>query len=118
MRTDRELLELAAKAAGVVGEGAEVYHGILLTETQRNGGCDLWAPLDDEGDAFRLMVALNFEVEKSGSGSRFYVGRCGDAKWMEDSDDHWVGVDDSGAARNRAFKYAIVRAAAEIGAAM
>ena len=61
--TDRELLEAAARAAGVVGEyvekirvttdvGREVFTGI------RTGPETCWNPLTDDGDALRLAVAL------------------------------------------------------------
>ena len=45
--TDRELLELAAKAAG-----------IRTTE-----GNDYWNPLEDDGDAFRLAVKLGLKIK-------------------------------------------------------
>lgn len=55
---DRELLELAAKAAGI--EAAWCATGtMLLPATQSNEGCDEWNPLLDDGDALRLAVKLN-----------------------------------------------------------
>lgn len=69
MRTDRELLELAAKAAGIGGGwGGQIeYH---------NGAVDLrnmwilngdefipWNPLTDDGDALRLAVQLGLNVQ-------------------------------------------------------
>ncbi len=53
MTTDRELLELAAKA---VNGGA--WHP--LTHDTPNG---VWNPLTDDGDALRLAVKLRIEVE-------------------------------------------------------
>ena len=50
MKTDRELLEMAAKAAGVE----------LVTPTMI--GHDLWNPLDDDGDALRLAHALGMQL--------------------------------------------------------
>jgi len=115
--TDRELLELAAKAAGI--------GPVLCYESARNclriGGRDsyrLWRPLQDDGDAFKLLIDLNLEVERNDQGERFYVGRFGDAKWMEDADDHWFEGGDERESRNKAFRTAIVRAASEIGEAM
>lgn len=51
--TDRELLELAAKAAGIEVTGC-VADGI----PHRFGG-GYWNPLTDDGDALRLAVKLN-----------------------------------------------------------
>lgn len=59
MKSDRELLELAAKAAGYDvssdGEGG-------LTIPLRRGICRDWDPLNDDGDAFRLMAKLGLGV--------------------------------------------------------
>lgn len=49
---DRELLELAAKAAGV-------WAGALLTPTKAGR---VWNPLTDDGDALRLAVKLGIDV--------------------------------------------------------
>ena len=53
MKTDRELLELAAKAAGIDGrwdKGARAFVPKI--------GPIFWCPLTDDGDALRLAVAL------------------------------------------------------------
>lgn len=62
--TDRELLELAAKAAGMVltrwNDGSEAYSsgvGFIL-ESNR-----IWNPLTDDGDALRLENTLGLEVQ-------------------------------------------------------
>ena len=48
MKTDRELLELAAKAAGIP------YKAL-----PHSGSCwEKWDPLNDDGDALRLAVKL------------------------------------------------------------
>lgn len=60
--TDRELLELAAKAAGIdlhvewTDEGPTGHYRI---------GCDgdTWNPLTDDGDALRLAVKLQIDIE-------------------------------------------------------
>ena len=55
MKTDRELLELAAKAAGyqyMPANGCIVVGGIPGT----------WNPLTDDGDALRLAVNLGFGI--------------------------------------------------------
>lgn len=60
MPSDRELLELAARAAGIEtafwNDGQEPFSsglGFILPSNR------LWNPLDDDGDALRLAVKLN-----------------------------------------------------------
>ncbi|WLW64265.1 hypothetical protein RA224_12810 [Achromobacter aegrifaciens] len=65
MRTDRELLGLAANAAGVDGTWHEIYGtevgqdacGISAVAAPRWGD-KLWNPLTDDGDNRRLQVKL------------------------------------------------------------
>lgn len=62
VETDRELLEMAAKAAGLTGYRyvtSDVEHRLL---TER--GIRVWNPLKDDGDALRLAVKLGLEVYK------------------------------------------------------
>lgn len=60
MTTDRELLELAAKADGwsswdwLAAPGINVYDA--------SGRHAHWNPLEDDGDAFRLLVDLKMNV--------------------------------------------------------
>ena len=51
--TDRELLELAAKAAGIEGV-ISVDHKFIWTKN----ATERWNPLQDDGDALRLAVKL------------------------------------------------------------
>jgi hypothetical protein len=51
--TDRELLELAAKAAGM-----EVIHDAADRGLWIHGVEDEWNPITDDGDALRLAVKL------------------------------------------------------------
>lgn len=68
---DRELLELAAKAAGYVVEWREWVTSRLaefgtIKHTKQSGfwlGGKQWDPLTDDGDAFRLAVKLNLNVD-------------------------------------------------------
>ena len=56
MKTDRELLELAAKAAGELTPswyGNSAYMGGVLSR---------WNPLTDDGDALRLAVKLGLNI--------------------------------------------------------
>lgn len=61
---DRELLELAAKAAGyTIADWRETYHGLrpALYDTHAPGRW-IWQPLDDDGDALRLAAHLRLKV--------------------------------------------------------
>ena len=51
--TNRELLELAAKAAGVGGQWEFGY---------RDANGRAWNPLEDDGDALRLAVKLGITI--------------------------------------------------------
>ena len=112
MKTDRELLELAAKAAGIVG----VWHerGQCIHVTGCEGMSDIWwRPLTDDGDALRLAVGLHLRVfpqEKC-----CYVESCPESLLGE------PGVSElemHGSDRYAATRRAIVRAAAAIGEGM
>lgn len=102
--TDKELLELAAKAAGVGYADKEGKFVPFVPET--------WNPLTDDGDALRLAVKLGLHVSQQLS----YVavmqphGGAGSHRlqWTEQYNE------DPYAATRRA----IVRAAAQIGGRM
>lgn len=108
MSADRELLELAAKAAGIPytkphpdydgSDGLEIGSNPMRTQN--------WNPLADDGDALRLAVKLRMflDVTPVGTGAqapgvRFFS--------QENAGDTYA-----------ASRRAIVRAAAEIGKAM
>ena len=63
--TDKELLELAAKAAGI--ELTYVPQNTREWADFRNehGGETPWNPLTDDGDALRLAVKLEMELDFS-----------------------------------------------------
>ena len=95
--TDKELLELAAKAAGFTNwwdgwsdEGRETS--------------DYWNPLTDDGDALRLAVKLRLVFDAQGDKTF-----CGTTQY--DAIEHHKGDPYA------ATRLAIVRAAAEIGKA-
>lgn len=111
---DRELLEMAAKAAGfgAPGSGAVCWteseyphrsglHGALWNYVGHMDSAELWNPLTDDGDAFRLASAMGMTVEFGNN----VVLHPGD-----------VGGD--GTDPLKATRQAIVKAAAEIGKAM
>lgn len=56
MKTDRELLELAAKAAGY-NLVAAISERLFRDDTGM-----YWGPLDDDGDALRLSIRLGLDV--------------------------------------------------------
>lgn len=101
--TDKELLELAAKAAGI--DGSVRPDGIKI------GSGNYWNPLTDDGDALRLAVKLDIDLYwANDDGLEAYAGYnlAGKQRRMYAV----VPVkDDTYAATRRA----IVRAAAEIG---
>ena len=92
--TDRELLELAAKAAGIELENIPMMGAGLLL---KKGG--VWNPLADDGDALRLAVKLGLFNDED------FVTEL-KAIWMYSCTDYYA-----------ATRRAIVRAAAEIGRA-
>lgn len=107
--TDRELLERAAKAAGMRagnGPGEYAWHpglDCLATLDERNREVP-WNPLHDDGDALRLAVKLSMsvEIEEHEASTYAYAGPVPRVYAME------LWRDDKDAATRRA----IVRAAA------
>jgi hypothetical protein len=102
MTTDRELLEAAAKAAGielesVVEDGTDAGKGVT-----RLGYW--WAPLHDDGDALRLAVKLRLEVNIRSDFVEVSDQRGNVALSIDVENDPYA-----------ATRRAIVRAAAEIG---
>ena len=73
MKTDMELLELAAKAGGIrhieYTNGYDGEYGLMTCDglTDRH-----WNPLEDDGDALRLAVKLHISVNQN----IFEVGVC------------------------------------------
>lgn len=104
MSTDRELLELAAKAAGM--EIVAFKPGRKAIEWAQLSCASLWNPLHDDGDALRLASVLLLDI----AWETEYSVSAGE-RWCEDIKDH----DND---RTTATRVAIVRAAAEIGRAM
>lgn len=78
---DRELLELAAKSAGmkmnIVGNGVPGGQVTFYAEP----GQLYWNPLTDDGDALRLLVSLREKLALD-AGSMFGLGQF--KKWDED----------------------------------
>lgn len=59
MSTDRELLERAARAAGI--ENLATSGGVIVFN--EDGFSEVWNPLTDDGDSFRLAVKLRLGLE-------------------------------------------------------
>lgn len=95
--TDRELLELAAKAHG----GVKTQAGMFYVDSHQQGWLRAWDPLRDDGESLRLAVKLGllFKPEFASFLARErFAG--------QEQDDCF------------ATRRAIVRAAAEIGRTM
>ncbi len=93
--TDRELLELAAKAAGVeLAPGTKRLVNVP--------GIAIWNPLEDDGDALRLAVELHIEL------------RFGRHAVMAHQGFTWAHAEGYGSDPAEATRRAIVRAAAEL----
>ena len=108
--TDRELLELAAKAAGLPYiKPADDYDGSLGLEVGDNPmRTRSWEPLTGDGDSLRLAVKLRLDVLVD-THAVTAMTPSGDSA-TEDAE----SISDPYAATRRV----IVRAAAEIGRAM
>lgn len=90
--TDLGMLERAAKASGIKTEFYENDYGEIESE---------WNPLHNDGDALRLAVALNIDINEA---QRALHDEIGNLEYHRD--------------KYAATRRAIVRAAAEIGKAM
>ncbi len=108
--SDRELLELAAKAAGIkpLGESFELngdFAGFCMPARK------IWNPLVDDGDALRLAVKLHLNI---------FIGRQGTG--VNDGEiplrNFPIAVEHHGDDAYAATCRAIVKAAAQIGREM
>jgi hypothetical protein len=114
--TDCELLELAAKAAGIVYDTNDIYvsaidgqiQGISVPTGKSPISYRTWNPLTDDGDALRLAVKLQLDICQGDSvvSAECYFEFGAAANEPKTSDPY------------AATRRAIVRAAAEIGRAM
>lgn len=113
MSTDRELLELAAKAAGIALRGVCDTHALIDGTATQLG---LWNPLTDDGDALRLAVKLRLSIDYAPHDVGPYVRAWRPGVEMlyapvSELEDFHAADGDPYAATRRA----IVRAAAAIG---
>ena len=105
--TDRELLELAAKASGVLCTVVDLSNGVPIGTNEYNE--IIFDPLTDDGDALRLAVKLNLGVVTLPGRDKPASEAWHNDKWARE-----IWADCPYAATRRA----IVRAAAEIGKGM
>ena len=111
MKTDRELLELAAKAAGIPCDEVGPYKDAKRIDFEDYGCVEqevryAWNPLADDGDALRLAVKLKMKLWHSDCGAY--------ADHESLPEDMRPCREDARNDRNAATRRTIVRAAAEI----
>ena len=110
--TDKELIELAAKAAGLhVKVSSNSGRGLKV-----HGNCNWWNPLTDDGDALRLAVTLLIDVSHAEVGMKSFVY----ARAVFNDEIH-IGLSeifDDESERHERVRRAITRAAAHIGKEM
>lgn len=103
--TDREMLELAAKAAGI-----NIFDWTPGGHPTANGSWNgIWNPLAYDGDALRLAVALKIDIHQRVADPRVSAVAALQKPMIESCDD---------STRLAATRRAIVRAAAETGREM
>jgi hypothetical protein len=122
MNTDRELLELAAKAAGFVITWGEKYMVgpdevdctdlPYVASNSPDVAPEYWNPLEDDGDAMRLLVKLasestGFALWLSNSGVTVNAPLGPSLDVEEEAEDHDGDL-------SAAVRRSIVRAAADI----
>ena len=103
--TDTELLDFAAKAAGI----EYLVDAGRIVERFEDGHAE-WNPLTDDGDALRLAVKLNMNLtyDTSPDGA-FVFASC---SWSDGEESNEVDLDNDPYAATRRV---IVRTAAQIG---
>jgi len=108
--TNRELLELAAKAAGIELCWVQNEDGIECSALPGVIPWILWNPLTDDGDALRLAVKLLIAIDPCDT---WCIGAGATIVFNGDSVD--ICEPQDGGDLCTATRRAIVRAAAEIG---
>ena len=116
---DRELLELAAKAAGIhicntwLSDEGRAWSSIWVKDEAGIDSTRLWNPLGDCRAAFRLAVQLHMSVDTFVGGCEVgYDDMKGGQGYLRQDDGPSGDMDDFEVTRR-----AIVRAAAEMGRA-
>jgi len=104
--TDRELLKLAAKAAGI-GDVDITGRPCVIDVKYSGVHLKAWNPLTDDGDALRLAVKLNLLIQIRPRVTFVTDNEGNQLDFRQHKDDPYA-----------ATRRAIVRAAAEIGRSM
>jgi hypothetical protein len=104
---DRELLEMAAKAVGIQAVWSKWY-GRYSGDTEGlrfdGGSGNHWNPLGNDGDAFRLALQLQIKIEYEPEMDSLMCSLPGSQ-----------GATSVAAIGDIELRYAIVRAAAQLG---
>ena len=108
MSTDRELLDLAAKAYGI----QLAWGGPDKDMPRRTDTWEIWNPRDDDGAALRLAVKLGMETYHADDGGWFAYASHPTARGIA------YAIEPHGADACAATRRAIFRTAAEIGRLM
>lgn len=107
---DREMLQLAAKAVGLYvcsdleHLGLKDWGADLWIKEDKYGSYRQWNPIENDGDAFRLMISARINIE-------FWDHHDSVGCYLPGSQ----GATSVAAIGNLELRRAIVRAAAEIG---
>lgn len=122
MRTNRELLELAARAFGRWGDKSKYIENVYDYDSLHHGSAaiqwdeycyDTWNPLKEDGDCARMEAKLGIDIEWWEAGvvacAKFSIPHA-DERASEEFAHH--------PDRNAARRMASVRVAAEIGASI
>jgi len=109
-KEDRELLELAALASNKEYGWQHIFDDYEGSTSEKWD----WNPLEDDGDAFRLAVQLNFDLWNS-DGYRYIAAGVVPADNMFNAK---LASEKKKKDPYKATRKAIVRAAAEIGRLM
>jgi hypothetical protein len=116
-RTDDDLLELAARAAGI--KPFAILNGHYVMADPMGGwlyGPPVWNPLTDDGDALRLAIKLGADISVR-RGHPAHTNPRAEVRVLPNIRIVESCLNDD-AAYEAAARLAIVRAAAEIGAKM
>lgn len=107
---DRELLAMAAKAAGIEAQYSDNYGDFSIGDPYSKGEVR-WNPITDDGDALRLAANLRIGLgDRETTVTAFYrQGMSTGSVYVEEHDT---------TNKARATRRAIVRAAAEVGKAL
>ncbi|AZS78807.1 hypothetical protein ELS24_10340 [Achromobacter spanius] len=123
MRSDRELLELAATAAGLEFHWIRLDSGWLMQASEPGSRSEeSWNPLVNDGDALLLAADLRLQFEEAGDHRCIPRTPEWDGVWIVKQIRHRrdtrniVVTEEHGKDRIGALRRAIVRAAAEIAA--